>query len=434
MVFELLSLKELKEKLDDSNIDPDAKSQLVEALSAVYAAKTLADRFDQLTKLYFICEHLSKKSDDELTHSLQAQALNFIKGMSNASDTSEALKAVEQRKKRQAINPDYIPNKYLTDAVPDSRNAYLINVFKKGAKGIASKKIKPMGKAYQHEAETTEVEYLDPVERERYRVFPVGCKLCHFVQTGTGESAKLALNEFSSSGKYIYVINSKGEMFVGEPEIFKFHHSSFTSGGFVLCAGEIKVNNGTIELINNNSGHYKPTLPNLLQAMKFILQNGLMHDKIKVTMVNPESPLLPQIELNVQTFLKQAEKNLQLQSKQLKEDTGELIYKQGKQKIILEKIAIAPKKFFNFFTRPKPIKSYSDAELSKMSYKELSKLNIKLREFASKCQEKVEMLKGTDQILEKARYVDHYQRALYDIQRIEAVQKGQANLVVPKKK
>lgn len=63
MVFELLSLKELKEKLDDSNIDPDAKSQLVEALSAVYAAKTLADRFDQLTKLYFICEHLSKKSD-----------------------------------------------------------------------------------------------------------------------------------------------------------------------------------------------------------------------------------------------------------------------------------------------------------------------------------------------------------------------------------
>lgn len=53
MVFELLSLKELKEKLDDSNIDPDAKSQLVEALSAVYAAKTLADRFDQLTKTLF---------------------------------------------------------------------------------------------------------------------------------------------------------------------------------------------------------------------------------------------------------------------------------------------------------------------------------------------------------------------------------------------
>lgn len=40
----------------------------------------------------------------------------------------------------------------------------------------------------------------------------------------------------------------------------RFHHSSFTAGGKVVCAGEWIVKNGHLRKISANSGHYRPPL------------------------------------------------------------------------------------------------------------------------------------------------------------------------------
>jgi hypothetical protein len=56
---------------------------------------------------------------------------------------------------------------------------------------------------------------------------------------------------------WIYVYNSRHELFVGIKSTGKFQHSSFLYGGRVLSAGLIKVKNGTLTSLNPLSGHYR---------------------------------------------------------------------------------------------------------------------------------------------------------------------------------
>jgi len=49
-----------------------------------------------------------------------------------------------------------------------------------------------------------------------------------------------------------------------------FHHSSFLSGKPVLCAGELRVQNGRIVHIDNLSGHYLPTTQHLLDCVALL--------------------------------------------------------------------------------------------------------------------------------------------------------------------
>jgi hypothetical protein len=55
---------------------------------------------------------------------------------------------------------------------------------------------------------------------------------------------------------------------VGRP--YKFHHSSFTSGGPLLAAGEWIVEAGVLKKISGNSGHYRPTISELHRAVLFL--------------------------------------------------------------------------------------------------------------------------------------------------------------------
>lgn len=45
-----------------------------------------------------------------------------------------------------------------------------------------------------------------------------------------------------------------------------YHHSSFLAGGDALCAGTFSIKNGKVKWISNNSGHYAPTIENLIDA------------------------------------------------------------------------------------------------------------------------------------------------------------------------
>ncbi len=57
---------------------------------------------------------------------------------------------------------------------------------------------------------------------------------------------------------YIFVMDADGQIYAAaEDEVH--HHSSFMGGSPVAAAGAMKVYNGQLARINNQSGHYRPT-------------------------------------------------------------------------------------------------------------------------------------------------------------------------------
>ncbi|MFO0744489.1 MAG: hypothetical protein U1F43_02305 [Myxococcota bacterium] len=78
----------------------------------------------------------------------------------------------------------------------------------------------------------------------------------------------------SISGRFIYVMNASGQFFACKPELYKVHHSAMLAGGAVACAGEMLVSGGTIQAINNSSGHYRPGPAFLWQAVKQLEMSG----------------------------------------------------------------------------------------------------------------------------------------------------------------
>lgn len=86
-----------------------------------------------------------------------------------------------------------------------------------------------------------------------------------------------------SPGGYPYVIDGYGSIYSTDhaalernmPEKQRFNHSSFNAGKDVVCAGMIKVVNGRLRYIDNNSGHYKPSRRNLHNAIKLLSECGV---------------------------------------------------------------------------------------------------------------------------------------------------------------
>lgn len=64
-------------------------------------------------------------------------------------------------------------------------------------------------------------------------------------------------------GAYAYAQDTSGAIYVAPHYVGYHHHSSFTAGKPVICAGMIVAKNGKITSIDNASGHYKPNLKNL---------------------------------------------------------------------------------------------------------------------------------------------------------------------------
>jgi len=65
-------------------------------------------------------------------------------------------------------------------------------------------------------------------------------------------------NGFRNSGMDAYVWSRDGLIFAAPHMPGQLHHSSFTSGGKVKCAGFIGVVQGKVVSVSNDSGHYKP--------------------------------------------------------------------------------------------------------------------------------------------------------------------------------
>jgi hypothetical protein len=91
--------------------------------------------------------------------------------------------------------------------------------------------------------------------------------------------------EFGKGECLAYVWTGKKELFASlhNPEEkaqqpnSSFHHSSFTSGDMVLCAGMIAASEGFITFLSNDSGHYRPGTKHLAKMVRFVHKRGLFH-------------------------------------------------------------------------------------------------------------------------------------------------------------
>ncbi len=86
-------------------------------------------------------------------------------------------------------------------------------------------------------------------------------------------SAKDPLKGFGQ-GMAAYVWTEEGELFIAQHGEHIFHHSSFVSGRRVRCAGMIKIDQGRVAAISNNSGHYRPSQHHLLNLVRFLQGAG----------------------------------------------------------------------------------------------------------------------------------------------------------------
>ncbi|WP_253300055.1 hypothetical protein [Wolbachia endosymbiont of Chironomus riparius] len=103
-------------------------------------------------------------------------------------------------------------------------------------------------------------------------------KLYRINQEGKREDQEYDTSNCTSKGKkgcVAYVVTLGGKLITHEHVNFGkseylYRHSTLTGGGPVICSGLMKVENGKITYIDNNSGHYKPKSAHIYRAVKIL--------------------------------------------------------------------------------------------------------------------------------------------------------------------
>ncbi|MFV0948558.1 hypothetical protein [Wolbachia endosymbiont of Nasonia giraulti] len=174
----------------------------------------------------------------------------------------------------------------------------------------------------------TRVKYFTPDDQAEYTKIPYKGKLYVDLMPENklkGFKGKLYdTTDKISKGKkgcVAYVITLDGKLVTHEhinvnKSEWAYRHSTLAGGKPVLCSGLMKVVNGEITYIDNNSGHYKPEPANLYNAVKKL--EGLFSKDAKVVCLpywislKKQIPLIRKITLAkrepVEEFLKRMEK------------------------------------------------------------------------------------------------------------------------------
>ncbi|MBV0899957.1 MAG: hypothetical protein KTV77_04390 [Wolbachia endosymbiont of Fragariocoptes setiger] len=82
---------------------------------------------------------------------------------------------------------------------------------------------------------------------------------------------------------------------VGRCDELAFRHSTLGGGKAILCSGLIKIENGKITHIDNNSGHYKPQPANLYNAIKRLQKKNVFSSNAKIIPLTYGQRLLKEI-------------------------------------------------------------------------------------------------------------------------------------------
>ncbi|XP_023771245.1 IQ domain-containing protein IQM1 [Lactuca sativa] len=125
------------------------------------------------------------------------------------------------------------------------------------------------------------IKYLGPNEREAYEVIVEGGKLV-FRQTGL-------LLETIEGSKWIFVLSTSRNLYVGQKKKGLFQHSSFLAGGATTAAGRLVAHGGVLEAIWPYSGHYLPTEENFREFISFLEENHVDLTDVKRCSVDDDN-------------------------------------------------------------------------------------------------------------------------------------------------
>ncbi|XP_057976117.1 IQ domain-containing protein IQM1-like [Malania oleifera] len=129
------------------------------------------------------------------------------------------------------------------------------------------------------------IRYLGPKEREAYEVIVgQGGKLVY----RQGGGAVHTVEEEGS--KWMFVLGTSRNLYVGEKKKGLFHHSSFLAGGAATAAGRLVVLQGVLEAIWPYSGHYRPTEENFMEVISFLEDHHLDLTNVKRFAVDDDDP------------------------------------------------------------------------------------------------------------------------------------------------
>lgn len=150
---------------------------------------------------------------------------------------------------------------------------------------------------YDWSRTASSVQYLQPKQREQYRV-----RICLLEP---GVTVLLTANGFLlRSRRLIFVMGSEGELYLAEPQLGLFHHSSIFSGGAVVWAGELKTNeNGEISYLSNESGHYKPQRIHNFNGLRQLKRQGIDLNKVIFQEFSKDSVMCEEPKYNALKYL-----------------------------------------------------------------------------------------------------------------------------------
>lgn len=117
------------------------------------------------------------------------------------------------------------------------------------------------------------IKYLGPNERESYEVIVENGKLV-FRQSGS-------VLETTEGSKWIFVLSTSRNLYVGQKKKGLFQHSSFLAGGATTAAGRLVAHDGVLEAIWPYSGHYLPTEENFREFICFLEEHHVDLTNVK---------------------------------------------------------------------------------------------------------------------------------------------------------
>jgi len=121
--------------------------------------------------------------------------------------------------------------------------------------------------------------YLTKIQRLQYMVMiedglmkrPDGAR----ITLSPGKSVRVELN------KSAYVIDKYGNLFATTEDDHtmnvnqRINHTTLCAGNDVLCAGQMSIKDGKLQMITNGSGHYKATTAFLREAVRMLADSGI---------------------------------------------------------------------------------------------------------------------------------------------------------------
>lgn len=125
----------------------------------------------------------------------------------------------------------------------------------------------------------SEMESEEQAEAQHYAGRHEGVRR-HFDILTPSAWADMLLRSTVNANTWIYVFNSRYELYVGLKKTGYFQHSSFLCGGRVLSAGLLKVDHGRLVSLSPLSGHYRAGTAHFRFFVRSMQQGGVDLDRV----------------------------------------------------------------------------------------------------------------------------------------------------------